>query len=587
MKSKLASLLLALAALSGWASAQGFLPAPSGPLTVPGGEGAAGLAELAERYAALLGMEVDHPSEDGIALGKLPTGLRREVEVPAEAVHSFVQGLFCAAGYLMTAREGRISLHAAARVAERPEPHDVEPDDLAALAGYNALFVRLPATMEMLEMRQLAISLRVLARPGTTAPVLTVQGERTVVIEGGAEDVRLLWNLLRRVDADEPEPPAPVDWDALFPESKGDLTVEPDTDLLTLLDEYGALTGRNFCIDAHSEYQIARLSTGLQNPARIPAARVHAFVEGLLAPHGIGISILRGAEPSLHAVLSAPRRFAPRPLPVDPAGDDLLRLHDHPATLFSALLRIEDADVRQLTTSLRVVQTDTNTSAMLALDKRSLYAHAPGAYLGWLVEVLRSRRSRGLAVPAPVQGLFSVKPESGRVDLTHVLAAWSRATGNAVAAAHAQTYLLAHEPGAEFPSSMPTHKVNSVVQALLQEKGVALAALTTDPPLFTVTTLFSASAGSTTRGAVPLLAEEDELLELVSHPALLVSTRMTLKQLDPRRVSMELRGRVLQGGVRYVLALGERDLLIAGAAASVQQLVTEIRAADAAGEMPK
>ena len=354
----------------------------------------------------------------------------------------------------------------------------------------------------------------------------------------------------------ESEGPRPLDWGNLFPQAKRGLQIEPDQDLAEVLLAYGEATGRNLWASKYLRPRLEGQGTGLLASVSVPQERLHAFVEGLLASHGYSISVHRGAAPNLHAIVASPSAFVPRPLMLDANKEDLSRLRDHPATMFAATASLRRLEVRQLTTSMRSLMTDTLSTLMLTTGEHTVYIHAPGLKQAFLIEVfLRlngdqpegTSAAAGLAAPAPPSADVALGAKTP--SLLDLLTAYSKSTGRAVVVGQFEAQLLGSLVAPEgTPPVIPAGDIHTVVEAALAAHHVGLDALTADPPLLAVSTPTGRYRGH------HRLVDLSELEALEHHRSLLVSAFVPLEKLEVRHVAASVRGWMTSPSQEHVIA---------------------------------
>ena len=560
------------------------LPVPGQGLTV----GEAGLLELIQSYGELLELEpvIDAGTEH--FLRGAPVTLLGETEVPAEAVHEYVQGILLLAGFVLV--PGPDGLHVRAAAAPG-EPLRVTPDQLPALRGHNALFVRLPVELHSADARQISVSMRALGRPGTAAPNLRALDETTLVLEGAAEDVCLMAEQLALFgSSSEAAQPAPVDWKALFPATEEPFPIERGESLLSVLRRYHAVTGRNFWLPPTVRGFLEAQSAGLTADLNVAPERVHAVVEALLASRGVTLGALRTAAPSLYSVQRGSATWVPRYLRVDLAAERPVDLREHPALLIGGTLDLDKLEIRQLTTSLRMLLTDTSSMSILALTDHDLALHAPGARAALLAETLQRLNGdtpagpTGLAsFPQPEgPGPTAVHParEGDPVTLGDLVRAWGQATGyGLVVAPLVESRLKARtlEEGT-FAEVGPAD--NAAVQGALAEEQASLMPMLMDPPLLAV-------GGPSRTSADYLLVGVDELDALAAFPALMVSLLWRPESLEPRRAATHVRAWMDNPRLQHVVCPDGKHLMIGGTAGTVRDWLARLREYDAAGKLPE
>jgi hypothetical protein len=574
------------------------LPDPSGPLAVRGGAEAETLLGVAEAYARLLGLPLAADDGARAKLGRTRVGLLADLEVPAPAAHGVAQSLLVLGGFVITGVRGE--LRVAAYDPDEPgrEALALDAGELARFAGHEAVLVRASASIAGIDPRTLTASLRALWMSELPGPVvLASKDDKTALeIEGPAESVRWLLDLLRRCADGGAGTIPPADLAVLFPaRSGGELALAPDDRMLAVLERYVALTGRALWVGEPLRQRLAQLECGLLTPVRCSAAQADALVESMLAIHGIGITVRGPAAYAIGALQGGgPPFFAgvPRPVPVDLVRVDPELLRGHPATIFGGVIALPRHEVRQLTTSMRTLMTDSSTQAMLALADHALYSQGAGRSAALFAEMFGELDGRapvgvsgtaGFAPASPAASGIALRAAPGKDEpsLFDLLAAWSRATGRVIVVTLEQGLWLRSRGLGAAEFELAAEDLDASIESLLIERGAALSSYAEDPPV---------CALAVDRGMPRLAAHRyvraGDLDALAGFPAQLVTTTLNLERLEVRRAATELRENMRDTLQEHAIAAGDRQLVLGGTVASVRALVAQMRASDAAGELP-
>lgn len=152
-------------------------------------------------------------------------------------------------------------------------------------------------------------------------------------------------------------------------------------------------TGLTFTYNDQTRTQLQSLKVFFYGTKRVPKEDFYSFFQILMfinefvcvevgPPH---ISVIL-----IQALGGAPRGGATnikqRTLHVGP--DDLEKYADQPATLITTVLNLPNVDVRQLTTTMRGLLTDTNTQSILAAGEHSVILQGFGSYVASLAQLL-------------------------------------------------------------------------------------------------------------------------------------------------------------------------------------------------------
>lgn len=163
----------------------------------------------------------------------------------------------------------------------------------------------------------------------------------------------------------------------------GDLELAaPEPTVADLITAYGALTGQLLVLDPRAEQAARSLRVP---PLAVPAERVQATVEQLLALHGLHLALQPGATP--RTVLVGDPRQSPAPAPFV-ALADLRGAEHHPAVRVATTVTLTHTDPRMLANSMRVFLPDPSLQLVpMGTSTLSLAGPAPAVlHLAALVE---------------------------------------------------------------------------------------------------------------------------------------------------------------------------------------------------------
>jgi hypothetical protein len=489
---------------------------PRAPLSVRAGPQGSTLLEVAQAYAAALGLELAASPEALERLSAARTGLVADLTAPPQEVHAAAQSLLLLGGFAVTGFEDKLAL--ATWPVQGVEPLIIAEQDLARLAGHEALFVRTTAHIEGLDARTAATMLRGLFAGTASAVTPSALDEGALVVSGPAGGVHALLALVRGGVTAQAAPA--VDWAALFPAPSAGLTCTPADTLMSVLERYCAATDLRVWVEPSLREDLAAQATGLPGPLTVAPDRVHAVVEALLAHRGVALSVLGSGRSALRVAQGTVEACAPRPVVLDLEREGLARVADHPATLFCATLRLPQTEVRTLATSMRALLGDGRTTMLMALTEHFMVVQARGAttaLLGAIVLGVDGREAAGRGT-APASGA-------------------------------------------------------PIVLGGAAEDGAPLTRLLDEPAL-----LAPAAAGAPwtlVHGFVPVGE-----LDAPGRPAdLLVSTLLEVEHLEVRTTATRMRA-ALAPGTDHVVACGDQTLLVGGRLRDVRARVTELRALD-------
>ncbi len=536
------------------------------------------MLDVVESHAASLECEVEAIHEVRVALANTPVGLLGGYEMPAEDAEGFAEGLIFLGGFVVSEEAGVLAVHASYAMQDAVH-RPVAAGELEGLALRHALLVEVELVLERVEARQLATSLRTLQR--TSLPSVTVRAVEggALLLRGPASGVAGMARLLRRLDAEEPPEGEPPAWDALFPELDEGMTIAADESLLAVVEGYAELAGRRVRVAQRVRWELEETPTGLFTDAPVRPEAVHSFVEGLLSHHGFVFDVVEtGGDPTFGLHRSGGVPFVPRPVFVEGAESQTRRFLDHPATLFAAVVTPRAKDARQATTSMRVLLTDTSTSALLAVGANDVYVVAPGAQLGSMVGLLcREPAATRVVIPSAPPRKLERRSDGRPHTLLDALEAYA---GPNVCVTPASRAVLERTP-ATVDGQPVTEVTREVVERMLVQADATTTVLSDAMP----DQLIGLRIGERRFGSGHRLVTLEQLDEAGWFPSLLVGVVLPLEQLEPRRAATRLRAMLERPGRDQLIAV-DGGVYLAGTLADVRERVERIRAYDAAGEIP-
>jgi len=166
-----------------------------------------------------------------------------------------------------------------------------------------------------------------------------------------------------------------------------ELILDQETTLLQILQGLAENTGQHVVMSGQTEAQMLQRPVVLGGTTEIPADEIYEFVEGLLVFHGFTIAPIKGGERPVLGVYSGQNARSARRIVV--SVDRLGAFAGHPALLLQTTIELPHTDVRQLSTSLRAMLTDTNTQTLLPAGESSLLIASPAGQLIDFVTQLR------------------------------------------------------------------------------------------------------------------------------------------------------------------------------------------------------
>ncbi len=299
------------AASSDWEAA---FPAASSRMTIAA---EASLLEVLASYAAVTGIQLHAGPAVREKLAAAPTGLLRSVDVSAPAVHSFVEGLLCNQGFLLSVMTAEpvhlIAVFHPGSTAFRPAPLFLsDPVDSAELVvEHPAVFFSTTLSLPNTDVRRLSTSLRTLLTDTRTASLIA-GGEHDLWLSASGGALAEMAQTFLTLDAAAgrevsdypraaPSVAAGVDFVIPEPEDRSAPTV------LDVLAAYAKASGRNVSLTAEAADALAKARAQISTPHRVDAASSHRLVEEILCANGATTTAIRAADPSLFAVRMASR----------------------------------------------------------------------------------------------------------------------------------------------------------------------------------------------------------------------------------------------------------------------------------------
>ena len=160
-----------------------------------------------------------------------------------------------------------------------------------------------------------------------------------------------------------------------------------------VVDAYGLVTDQTmvYTDESLTFLQAARLNTS--GPLEVPAERVQATFEALLAMHDFLMVPLTEKAPRVIQVVSMQTggRNTVRKNAVYVDAEHLDMAAEHPAVLCTTVIAMENTDVRQLSNAMRTMITDANTQQLLpAGNSNSLVLVGTGQGVADLAKMLRT-----------------------------------------------------------------------------------------------------------------------------------------------------------------------------------------------------
>ncbi|MEM7311426.1 MAG: secretin N-terminal domain-containing protein [Planctomycetota bacterium] len=172
---------------------------------------------------------------------------------------------------------------------------------------------------------------------------------------------------------------------------------ESDQDRPTLEDFVNICqeaTGRNFTYNDQTQSELKTKKLFMYGQKRIPKQDFYRFFQIMMfindfvcvdvGPPHIAVTLIQSLTGAAATSGRGIRQKAEYVLP-----EDLEDYADQPATLVTTVLHLPNTEVRQLTTSLRTLFTDTNTQGMIAASDHSVILQGFGSNIAALAKLLR------------------------------------------------------------------------------------------------------------------------------------------------------------------------------------------------------
>jgi type II secretory pathway component GspD/PulD (secretin) len=156
----------------------------------------------------------------------------------------------------------------------------------------------------------------------------------------------------------------------LFPAPKEPLMIRvtgEQASLLTLLEDFGRVTGENLVADRDTRQALQQSRAGLLHDLEVPPERVWEITEQILVQSDFVLAPLSRTEPRMMSVRSlntSNRANLRNDALFVPAGE-LAEFARHPAILVTTIVDLPNTDVRNLSNSIRTMFTDANTQQIV------------------------------------------------------------------------------------------------------------------------------------------------------------------------------------------------------------------------------
>ena len=193
------------------------------------------------------------------------------------------------------------------------------------------------------------------------------------------------------------------------------LNFSQDPQQVINLEEFVSLcqeaTGLNFTYSEQTQQLLRQSKVFMTGTKRVPQGEFYEFFQiEMFINDFVCVEV---GPPHISVVLiqnmTGQRAGALRQKTVYVGPDRLEEYADQPATLVTTVLHLPNVDVRQLSTSLRGLLTDTNTQSLIAAGENSVILQGFGSYVVSLAQLLRLVDKES-AIKNEVSPVFDVLP---------------------------------------------------------------------------------------------------------------------------------------------------------------------------------
>jgi hypothetical protein len=569
------------------------------------------IAELLQKYAGLMGWQLLVSPEVREHANAQRTGLAGPLDVPAEGVHAFVEGVLRANGFVLRFAHAADpvvlevgSLHVSPSAPQSGLAPLVEAAELQGWAQHPAFFVQTEVHLPGLDVRSLANSLRTNPSESQALQLRPIADEHLIVVGFASELVQfmpLLRSLARPGEAVRAPAPEGLDSSAVFDlfrtppaglrfeeSNRGELKVGD------VLDQYVQLMGWHLLVDPETRNELRSLRCGAALPLEVPADRVHAFVEAIAQSNGLCFDFAHAQAPVLLEVRSrngVTRGIPRRPARVVPQAE-LPRWSAHPAFLISTLLDLPGVDVRTLSNSLRQMFSDQATQQIIPLGTSSLLVTGSASGVAALTLLFHTLADSAAGIhmplPPPVTGpsvLELLAPPAGALQLrasgegglrlAGLVEAYAQLMGwRILAAPETWTPLRMLACGFALPVDVPPEHVHALVEGVLRANDLTMRfAHAREPILLEIVS--TNVAGRRNPKADALMVPASELPRWAAHADFLITTCIDLPGVDVRTLSNSLRQMFSDQQTQQIIPVGNTDgLILTGFGSDVAGIAT-------------
>jgi hypothetical protein len=181
--------------------------------------------------------------------------------------------------------------------------------------------------------------------------------------------------------------------------------------------------------------------------------------------------------------------------------------------------------------------------------------------------------------PAAKSGLSLTGDKEQGLTLESVLSQFERVTGvHLVTTPDVEVMLAKTRAGVSVPLEVPANRVYPTVETLLVQNGLLLTLLTSEPPV--MVGVEPADSGKVMKRT--WFATADDLDIAADHPALLISTIVTLPNTNIRDLSNSMRQVFQDPRTQQIIPVGQSNsLMLSGRGSEVAALVRMLKVVDA------
>lgn len=172
--------------------------------------------------------------------------------------------------------------------------------------------------------------------------------------------------------------------------SHGLAIISSESTLAELVTEYSRAANCHVTSEADVRQVLDQSTVGAFDAMAIEPDQLARVIESILMDRGFVLTRLSKAKPTIYSIQHINHRGNSMPQAVRVDGKDLEFLHEHPAVMVSTAITMKHADVRQVTNSLRALQTNNNLQVALPVgNTNGIILRGTGRDVLGLIEMLQ------------------------------------------------------------------------------------------------------------------------------------------------------------------------------------------------------